>query len=164
MGILHSPENAYSQEMCKWEAIHTAYGPPGKPFVHQDYPMMMYKAGLVQHVGIVDLMHPPDPVGITAREVADDEVMRRNLESRGFVAGGPKAAVDAWHQAQQAVAMAAAVRNADDLRISEKAHAEVLKAESESFGHLAAIPEKPIKRRGRAPGSKNKPKAVADGQ
>lgn len=164
MPIQYTPESAFAQEMVKWEAQYSPWGAPKKPFVYQEYPMMMYKAGLVRPSGIVDLHNLPDPVGIAEREVADDETMRRNLESRGFVAGGPKAAVDAWKKDQAELAAIAAARNYEDRNRGEKAQAEIAAAEAASFGHIGEVPRTPVKRRGRAPGSKNKPKAVADGQ
>ena len=58
-----------------------------------------------------------------------------------------------------AIGEIAAQRAYEDRNLSENAKAEAAAAESEHFGHLPAIPEKPKARRGRPP--KNKPQEPA---
>lgn len=82
-------------------------------------------------------------------ERAADEVAQRNLESRGFVAGGQGAAASAFDDIQQNNALLAAARNYEDRNMSEGAKAQSNAAEQASSTHLPVIPETPIKRRGR---------------
>lgn len=137
MPVMHTPESAYAKEMVKWEANWSPYGAPGRPFQHHDYPAMMYKAGRVND----------GPIGIIDHETAADENARASLESRGFVAGGPGAAVAAYEKQQFAYAELAAARNYEDKGMGEKAKAESQAAEARISEHLPGIPETPIGRR-----------------
>lgn len=139
MAVLYAPESEYAKEARKFEMFPTQYGAPGRPFVHKDYPAAMYK------------VTERNPIALEF-QVADDENMRRNLESRGFVAGGPAAALAAYDQAQLALARAAAERAYDDRHLSAEAQAEAAAVDAETDQHVAEIPEKPIRRRpGRPP-------------
>jgi hypothetical protein len=71
---------------------------------------------------------------------------QRNMESRGFVAGGQGEAAKAYQAAQQTLAVEAAERNHRDRNMSEKALAESNAVEQESSRHLGEIPRTPIKR------------------
>jgi len=140
MALLTVPESPEGMEMWKWEH-HQGESHPLNPSVKgmrpthfQPYPAMMYKA--VQK----------NPWRFE-HEIVADEHEQRNLESRGFVAGGTGAAAEAYDAAQQNLAVMAAVRAAEDRTMSEKAQAEVNAAEQASSRHLGEIPEKPIQRR-----------------
>ena len=133
MPVLITPEMPYSQERAKWEAQGGPWGSGEKPCVFKEYPMAMYK--------------------ITERNpiqqefmLADDETGRRNLESRGFVAGGPAKALEVYDAEQRQLAQAAAERNYADRRMSPEAQAEAARYEAETDGHVAVIPEIPVKR------------------
>lgn len=142
MPVFHAPETAYAKELTKWEAYPTPAGPPGRPFVFREYPMMLYR--------IIE----ENPLSYESHQV-DTEQERRNMESRGFYAGGPGAALDGFRAEQQNVAILAAARAAEELKMSDAARAEALAYEQSVDGHVAEIPEMPIRRRpGRPPAVK----------
>ena len=133
MPVVHVPESNFSIEMRKWEAHHTVYGPPGRPYAYAPYPTRMYKVA-----------RQADGARTFEAETANDEHEQRNLESRGFVVGGQQAALDAFDAQEQAVAVLAANRAYNDRNMSEKAQAEIAAAEASAGArHLAEIPEKP---------------------
>ena len=139
MPIVANPDSAFSKEMAKWNAHYTEHGPPGKPFVFHEYPAMMYKAGRVEgKPQIVD------------KHIAADEDAQRNLESRGFVAGGPGKAMEALESDELWQAKLAAERNYEEARMGPKAQ-EQARAVNEAAGmrHVPSVPETPIKRRQR---------------
>lgn len=144
MGVVHSQDSGYAEEMRKWESQHTQYGPPGRPYTYQPFPTRMYKAGRNAHGKIV----------ILDAQTAGDEDEQRNLESRGFMVGGQAAAIEACEQQELEIAKLAAERNYEIAhgKHSEGAIAEVRAAEAAAGArHLAEIPETPIKKRGRKP-------------
>lgn len=147
MSVLISPDTPYGKELWRWEH-RVGETHPTDPSIKGmsnpgPYPARMYKAV------------EKNPWKFEA-ETAADEAAQRNLESRGFVAGGPQAAADAYDRLVQDAAMAAAHRNYEDRNVSERARAEINQAEQASSRHLGEIPAKPIRRRG--PGRK----AVSD--
>jgi hypothetical protein len=140
MSVLIAPETPYGKELWKWEH-HQGETHPTDPTVRgmrpthfQPYPAMLYRA--VQK----------NPWRFE-HEIAVDENAQRNLESRGFVAGGPAAAADAYDGAQQELAVMAAVRAAEDRKLSPAAQAEASAAEQASSTHLGEITERPTRRR-----------------
>lgn len=143
MAVVHAPDSEFSKEMARWEAHHTQYGPPGRPYTYQPFPTRMYKAGRTAQ----------GQSAILDAATAHDEHEQRNLESRGFVVGGQQAALDALAAQEQEIAILAANRNYTDRRMSDKAQAESQAVElAAGARHLAEIPETPIKRRrGRQP-------------
>jgi hypothetical protein len=142
MSMLIAPETPYGKELWKWDHHEGETHPQDnkirgmRPREHRDYPKMLYKAT------------QKNPWQFESH-VVESEQEQRNLESRGFVAGGQGAAAEAFDQGQQALAVAAAVRNYEDRNLSEKAKAEIDAAESASARHLGEIPATPIKKRGR---------------
>ena len=130
---------AYAEEMRKWEATHTKYGPPGRPFVHRDYPMMLYKATRPSTGGSPSFDHI---------EVADEQERERQ-EARGYHAGGPAGALHALEKQEFEIAELAANRAFNDRKMTPKAQEEAAQAERETIKHLAEIPALPIKKRGR---------------
>ena len=137
----------YAKEMRKWEATHTRFGPPGRPYTFKEFPKLMYKAEWVSGQGIqeVDQQRANTP---------DEE---RNLQSRGFYEG-KGAAYAAIEQQQTEHARLAAEREyqIQHSRLSEKAVSEVRAAE-EAHGarHLPDLPVATVRRK---PGPK--PKSV----
>ena len=134
MSIVIAPETEYAKELRKWEAFPTAAGAPGKPWVFKEYPQAMYK------------VTERNPVELEF-QVADDETQKRNLESRGFVTGGPAKAVEAYDAAQKSFAEQAANRAYMERRMSPEAQAEAQAYEASVDGHVAEIPEMPIRRK-----------------
>lgn len=86
---------------------------------------------------------------VESMQEAADETEARNLQSRGYVQGRA-AAEAACVEAEQRLAYTAAERNAQDRHMGEKAKAEADAYESRVSGHVAEIPETPLKpKRGR---------------
>lgn len=143
MGMLIAPETPYGQELWKFdhhtgESIDTPtgkiYGQRAQGF--QAYPAMLYMAT------------QKNP-WVFEHTIAADEPAQRNLESRGFVAGGKGKAMEAFDAYMQSLAVQAAHRNHDDQRMSEAAKAESNAYEQAHSGHVGEIPRTPIKQRGR---------------
>lgn len=152
MSMLIAPDSPYGKELWKWEHRADETHPQDsslrgmRPATPQAYPAMMYKAT------------GKNPWTFE-REVAADEVVQRNMESRGFVAGGPGKAAEAFDGLVQSAALAAAHRNYEDRNMSEGARAHSEAVEQSSSRHLGEIPAEPIpahRKRGRPA------KAVAD--
>lgn len=139
MSMFIDPTTPYGKELWKWDHHQGEAHPQDssikgmRPPHHQDYPAMMYKA----------LQKNPWKF---EQEIAKDEPVQRNLESRGFVAGGKQAAANAFDAAQQNLAVMAAARNYEDRRMSEPAQAERDTAEQASSTHLGEIPRKPVRK------------------
>jgi hypothetical protein len=137
--------SAYAKEVIKHEALHTQYGPPGRPYEFHAYPTMMYRASRPKAGGVT-----PDFEG----QEAGSDTERSNLESLGYVHGGKQAAWDALEKREFEIAELAANRNALDRTMSPRAQAEAAAAEEGTIQHLAAVPETPIapkRGRGRPP-------------
>lgn len=149
MSMIVSPDSGYAKEMWKYEHYEDesrgSDKTPNDPKVfglrprgYKPYPAMMYRAV------------SKNPWKFESETVNSlDE--QRNLESRGFVAGGQGAAAAEYDNASQKLAVEAAERNYRDRNMSENALAESSAAEQESSRHLGEIPETPIRRRGRKP-------------
>lgn len=142
MSMVVTPDTPYGKELWKWDHLESETHPSDssirgmRPATFKSHPAMMYR------------MTQKNPWKWDS-EIAADENAQRNLESRGFVAGGLAAAAEAFDVHEKAMAVAAAERNYADRHISEKARAEVNAAEQASSQHLGEIPAQPIKRRGR---------------
>lgn len=143
MPVVHTPESEYAKEMRRWEAHHTQFGSPGRPYTFQAYPTRMYKA-----------TRQSDGSRTFEGFTANDEHERRNLESRGFVVGGQQAALDALEAIEKAHAELAAEINYEQRhKLSEHASAEVEQARHE-YGearHMPVVPETPRPRRTKIP-------------
>lgn len=73
-------------------------------------------------------------------QIVHDEQEQRNMESRGFVAGGVSAACEEFERTQRVEpAIAAAERNAQDRHMSEKARAERDLVEQSHSRHIPEI-------------------------
>jgi len=144
MGLAYTPESAYAQELVKHEALHTRFGPPGRPYTHQDYPMRLSLAGRTSS-GVPTIVH--------AVTVADEHE-RRNFESRGYRAG-QDVALALLHATDLEIAELAANRAFHDRRMSPQAQREAAAADDATSAHLPSIPETPKPPR-RRPGPKPK--------
>ncbi len=139
--ILHSVDSPESLERTKWEAQHTMYGDPGRPYVKRDYPMMLYLAGRPESgMG-------PDTL-LEQEEVDAGEGSRYEfLRSRGF-RETPLEALAAFKAQQTEFAeLAANLEYQKKHQLSPKAAAEVEAAQDASPHHLPMVPETPIKPR-----------------
>src|SRR6266699_932096 len=137
MGMLIGQDSPYAAERRKWEAQHSEWGAPGKPFVFQEYPVMLSKASHPKQGG------PP----LFEDRIAADANKERNLLSRGFVRGHDKA-VESLEAVDLNYAKLSAEREAEKRRMSARAVAEVERFEDRSVDHQPTIPEQPIRRRG----------------
>ena len=136
---LVSSDTNYGKEMWRWEHDESR-SHPKDPTVRgmgaasfKPFPAMVYKITAI------------NPVTYETFQVRD-EAEQRNLQSRGFVAGGLQAAYDAYQADQQALAVAAAHRNYEDRNLSPNAKAESLAHEEQASGHVGEIPRTPAKR------------------
>lgn len=145
MPVEYGRDSAYSKERQKWEMWPSEWGTqPGRPF-HQfvrDFPKRMYKAGRTANgqTSIVDAADASDP---------DQQAA---LESRGFVAGGQGAAIDAFRAVELEQAKLHAELAYEAQRMSDGAQREYAEAEANAGArHLATVPETPIRKRGPKP-------------
>lgn len=136
MGVLWSPESPFAKEAAKWEQDYSQFGPPGRPRVFEEFPKRMYKAGRKEKSGV--------PVIIDAIDV-ESEQQQRNMESRGY-RFGQDAALEAMHEADNAISALAANRAFNDRKMSPKAQAEAAEADASTSRHLPEIPALPVKR------------------
>jgi hypothetical protein len=134
------PSTEYAKEMRKWEANHTKYGAPGRPFTYKEFPKRLYKAEW-----------DSDGIKMVDAQNAGNADEQRNLESRGFHAR-QEDAIEAVRRVQTEHGRLAAERNYEIQhgRISERAAAEVRAAETEHGArHLPEVKEKPMRRKRR---------------
>ena len=137
MPVEWGQESEYSKEMRKWNAQHSAFGPPGRPYVYQEFPVRMYQVG----------RNPSGQTVILDQQTADTEVEMRNFQSRNFHPG-VAAAFAALEEAEFEQATLAAERNYDERTMSEQAQAEAQAANAAAGArHLASVPETPIVRK-----------------
>jgi hypothetical protein len=147
MGVVFTQESNYAKEMRKWEAHHTQFGAPQRPYEFQEFPQMLYKADRDQSGAIV----------IAETCIVRDDDERRNMQSRGFYlqqADALQAAEKLYHVEYGTLA---AERNfeIERGRISANAAAEVRAAEAaHGASHLPMVPIAP-KKRGRKPKVQN---------
>src|SRR3990167_11532969 len=144
MGVLIPPDSPYGKEIWKWDHREDETCPTDptlrgmRPATKREYPALMYKAT------------GKNPWTFE-KECVVDAVAQRNLESRGFVAGGLGKAAEAFDRLVQDAAMAAAHRNYEDRNMGERALEHSSAVEQASSRHLGEIPETPTRRRGRRP-------------
>lgn len=182
MAIEWSEESAHKKEMKKWDRPKTEY------VVKQDgtreygmnragfekYPQMLYKAqrNPVTDTYMVslhrDVISADKTVVILSAEMFNNSCQMTVNDEREY----QRAREDGWRDSQaeawayhtgeeQKKSVEAAVRAYEDSKMSEKAQAEVRKIEETTGAeHVLEVPEQP-RRRGRKPGSKNKPKPEA---
>jgi hypothetical protein len=141
-GIVYNPASAYAKEMAKWEMGYSPYGPPGRPrevYGNQEWPKAFYKMR----------RSPTNGDFLVDNFIAcESPAQAATLEAQGYRLG--REAAEAYVvELEQMVAVAAAERAKSDLRMSEKAKAEAQAADDATSQHVGAVPETPIKRRGR---------------
>jgi len=135
LGILYSPDSAYSVERRKHETTHGEWGPPGKAAVFTEFPKMVYRAKRKPAGGPPEIEH----------FIVNDEQEQRNMLSRGYVQG-PDKAIESLEHGEQELARAAAERAYADQRMSAKAREESTAADDATIAHLGEVPEIPIRR------------------
>lgn len=178
MPILPNPQSEYSKEMARWEQRPSEYtigSQPGNPFRFQFFPAMVYKADRLPGSGKWACSAPApsrfaftndnewaracqeaDAFTVSCQKIVNnEEEHKRALESGEGWRNSPKEALEWRERLEKQIGDAAAERNFRDRNMSEKALAEVEKAEAEHFGHLPEIPEQPRRRRGRSPKSES---------
>lgn len=151
MSLLYAPESPYAQERSQWEAQYSECGPPRRPYVKYEYPMMLHKAGRIASGS-------PD---IVETHIAESEVQALNLKSRGF-RETPTEALELLHADDFTVAELAAERNFHERRMSAQAQAEAAAVDASTGSHVASIPETPIQPKQKS-GPKPQMAAVAAG-
>lgn len=161
MGIAWTEDHPYKQEMDKWN----------KAYVYAEFPRMMFKA-LKRPDGRVSVGEAEDEAGRApwGGQFGFAEAFTKRCQRTVLTEDEKKAALnDGWRLTQpealeyfekleQERGNVAAHRHHEDRNLGERAKAEAEAADAATSEHLAAIPETPVKRRGRKPGSKNKPK------
>ena len=141
MPVEHGTASRYAQEMRRWNAHHSEFGPPGKPYVFQEWPKLVYRAERVDgQIKIVE-----------TRKVGDeDEELKANGLGFRF---SQQDALDLISKEQTVHGRLAAEREWEIRhgRLSDNAVEEV-RAVEEAAGavHVPVIPEGP-KKRGRKP-------------
>lgn len=172
-GIVKIPGSNLAKEMAKFEQFPSEWGAPGNPYKFRPFPKMLYRA---QHWNGKPVCMAAEPNRVDYHDVnlykQDIERAKRfNVECTRIVndesemakamEGGwresPAEAVEFLLGRDRTVANETAIRNHEDRNLSEAAKLEAARAVEEVGGeHLPEIPEKPIRRRGRPKGSKNK--------
>ena len=157
MGILLGPDHPLRIEEEKWN----------KPWVFAPFPAMVYKARKLPN-GKPSVGEAND--GATGGAPGSAEVFTKTTqltvksedELRRAKNDGwketPLEALAYFERLEQEYGNQAAHRLHDDRNLGEKAKAKAEAVDAASFEHVAEIPADPVKRRGRKPGSKNKPK------
>lgn len=142
MGVLQNWDSAEGKIRWQWEHYINEEHPSDhlikglKPLGPQPYPAMLYR--------VVNR----NPLRFESMQVGSENE-QRNMESRGFVAGGAAVAVEEYDKGLQSVSVSAAERSFHEQRMSPKAQAEAEAVDLTTLSHLGEIPETPIKKRGR---------------
>ena len=126
----------YAKEMRKWESYPSKFGAPGRPYVFQEFPKMLYKASREGGVEVIN-----------ETCIVQNEEEQRRQEAKGF--GSQERALDLLRREQQAHGEAAAERNYEIAmgRLSEGAAKEVRAAEAEhGASHLPEVKAKRVRR------------------
>lgn len=144
--VHYTPESAMGQELARWEIrdrnahnvppaeFHRAPGAGAYPYVHQDYPAMLYKADRTTG--------KPEIVGKLVVESADQEA---NASRDGYYRG-QDVAIAKFVASEQELAVLAANRAFGEQRMSDKARGEAHAAEYASgIRQVASVPEKPVR-------------------
>ena len=137
MPVEHGTASRYAQEMRRWNAHHSEFGPPGKPYVFQEWPKMVFRAERVD--GVVKIVE-------TKQVGNEDEELKERGKGFRF---RQEDALDLIRDEQFVHGTLAAEREYDIQhgRLSEKAIAEVRAVEAEAGAvHVPMIPEGPKKR------------------
>jgi hypothetical protein len=179
--ILINPGSVSAIEEAKHEqhqTLKTLGGlKPGNPYVYRPYPAMLYKADHLPGSGKwATAMAPPRNFGFQSSDdwdracqeaaqftkncqlIVNDATAHKKAREEGW-RDTPDEAMEFRAKLDKIIGDAAAERNWEDRRMTDKAKAESDQIQADTFGHMPEIPAQPIKRRGGRPkGSKNKPK------
>lgn len=140
MPVEHGTASRYAQEMRRWNAHHSEFGPPGKPYVFQEWPKMVYRAERVN--GVIKI--------VETKQVHDEDGELKE-RGKGF-RFSQEDALDLVRNEQLVHGTLAAEREWEIQhgRLSANAVEEV-RAVEEAAGavHVPVIPEGPKKKRGR---------------
>jgi len=163
------------QAQAAWEMFNSritqmAGVPPGRPYVFQPNPKMMYRALQAPGSGkwAVSMDIPPryqyvaddqwsravqqaEQFGTACQRVVNDEEEHKKARESGEGwRDNPQEALEYRMKLEKDISTAAAERNAEERHMSEKAIAERDEVEQANMGkHLPEIPEKPRAKRGR---------------
>ena len=180
--IISNPQSPYLQEMAKWEMRPSEWTlgglKPGRPDVYQAYPKMLYMARQTPSGKWQTHLEAPAQFGFhdmnewdracqaaakfteSCQRTVQDESEHKRAREEGW-RDHPTEAMEFRNALESAVGKAAAERNWQDRRMSEKAKAESTAAEAEHFGHLGEIPAKPVDRMAKARAAKAAKKTAA---
>ena len=139
MGVVRARESGYEQEMAKWN----------KPYVHQEYPRMLYRARVSDNgqPKVIDPANDAWSMGNCLTVLEESAFLRAKAD--GWCETVPEA-LKAFEKAGDDLSRAAAERAYADSRMSEKAQREAAAAQAEApHRHLPGVEEKPVRRRGR---------------
>lgn len=133
MAVVFTQESEYAKEMRKWNAHHTAFGAPMRPYVFREFPKRLYKAD-----------RKDGKIVIVDAQTAGNEDEERNLQSRGFYLGQDAAIAEIERQQlEHGILAAEREYEIQHGRLSAKATAEVRAAEEEHGArHLPEVPRK----------------------
>jgi hypothetical protein len=160
MPVIVTPESELGKEMAKWEQHQTAIvGPgqqPGRPYVYQEYPRMVYRAVKRPDGKVVCMEGEPDPGGyavsaeferalaaVTARNrlcnrLVEDAAAWGVLQGQGWFKT-PQEAVDGFEEEERARGNAAAETEYQAQRMSPQAQAELKQAHEDTMEHVTDV-------------------------
>ncbi len=138
--VMQTPSSNYSKERVKFEAYPSQFGlSAGRPYVHREFPMMVYLGG-----------RPEGGLGadtVIAYETVGSEREYEQWRQRGY-RPTPNEAIQAFSSQENEFAhLNANLEYQKRHGLSEKAIAEVDAAQNAVTGHLPMVPETPIVRR-----------------
>jgi hypothetical protein len=170
-GIAWDEDSKYYKELNRWNLSKRDGGMNRDGF--EKYPQMLYMAQRHPLSNVYEVAAKEDVPSLDGKTVLfHAEQFNRSCQmivndereyDRAYQAGWRPSQAEAMQYREghaQMVAEAAAFRAHEDRKMSEKAQAEVAAVEASTPEHVAEIPASPV-RRGRKPGSKNKPKPEA---
>lgn len=140
MPVEHGTASRYAQEMRRWNAHHSEFGPPGKPYRFEEWPKLVYRAERVG--GVVKIVE-------TRRVGNEDEELKANGLGFRFA---QQDALDLIAKEQLVHGTLAAEREWEIRhgRLSAGAVEEVRAVEDAAGAvHVPVMPEGPKKARGR---------------
>lgn len=137
MGIIRTGESAYDKEMAKWNAPKRMGG--FRPDGYEAFPKMVYRAIKLPSGKVVCCDLDPvtqEPRAECSRTVHSEGELNRAL-NEGWIVGGPKVALDAFEQQEQALGNAAAEALA--AAKSEKAKREIDEMNALTMDHIPDV-------------------------
>ena len=137
MPVEYGTASRYAQEMRRWNAHHSEFGPPGRPYAFQEFPKRIYRAERVD--GVVKI--------VESKEVGDEDEELKEA-GKGF-RFRQEDALDLMRRDQLVHGTLAAEREYEIKhgRLSAGAIAEVRAVEAAAGAvHVPMIPEGPKKR------------------